>query len=403
MPTYQYKARDVAGKAVNGLMGGESKDLVAAKLKELGYLPFSIKELKGYSRGINIFEKFNKVKLSEINMFTRQFATLQKAGVSILLSLETLAQETINKKFKKAIEEITREIETGSTLSSALSRHPKIFGLLYANMVKTGEASGKLSEALNRLADLGEYEEKINMQIKAATRYPILVVVAIVVGFLVLTTLVIPRFANIYSQFTVKLPLPTQILLWLNFAIKNYWWFITIILLGLIAAFIKIINTKKGRFWWDGILLRFPVLGPLMLKITMSRFSRITGSLLQSGVPLFQILDLVSAGIGNSVIAAVIENIKKSISEGKDLSEPMRVSGMFTPTVIQMVKIGEQSGKLDELLLHISSYYDSRIEYTINNLTSLIEPILIFILGLAVLAMALGIFLPMWNLMSLFR
>ncbi len=403
MITYQYKARDKFGKLITGLMSGESEGIVADKLKEMGYIPVSIKEAQAPIAFGRFLDRFKGLSSSDVNMFTRQFATLQRAGIPILSSLRALREEVTNKKFKDIIGQVGRDIEAGTSLSAAIEKQPLAFNPLYVNMIKSGEASGTLDQVLERLATLGEYEEKIRLRIKAATRYPIIVVMAIISGFLTLTTLVMPRFAKIYSQFAVVLPLPTRILLWLNFAITKYWWLLIILSGILIYAFKKFINSKGGRILWDNFKLKVPVFGPLVLKLIMSRFTRITGSLLKTGVPLTEILTLASGGVGNVIVARAIENIKKSVSEGKGFSEPMRISGMFTPTVIQMVSVGEQTGKLEELLLRVSDYYDSQAEYTINNLASLIEPALIFILGCAVLLMALGIFLPLWNLMNLFR
>lgn len=403
MGTYQFKARDKFGKPIKGTMDGQSASAVAAKLKDTGYVPISIKEDKGFVKISRFSDLFKKIKLSDLNMFTRQFATLQKAGMPIIRSLNTLSEETANKNFKDIIIHVSTDIEAGANLSSALAKHPKVFGKLYVNTIKSGEASGTLDKVLERLAELGEYEEKVITRIKTATRYPIFVIIAISLGFLVLTTFVIPRFARVYGQFTKALPLPTMILMWFNLLITKYWLALIVITGIIIFAFIKFINTKKGRFWWDNFKLKVPVFGPLMLKLTMSRFTRTTGALMSSGVPLFEILELTSGSVGNVIIARAIDNIKKSVSEGKEISTQMKISGLFPPTVVQMVSVGEQTGRLDQLLIHVSSYYDYQVEYITTNLTTLIEPILIFILGGVVLLMALGIFLPMWNLMNLFR
>ncbi|MBM3255771.1 MAG: type II secretion system F family protein, partial [Candidatus Omnitrophica bacterium] len=281
--------------------------------------------------------------------------------------------------------------------------YPHIFNSMYIAAIKTAEASGTLNDALGRLAALGEYDEKIRMRIKTATRYPVFVVAAIIIGFFVLTALVVPRFAKIYNQFTTTLPLPTQILLGTHYAITHYWWLIIILAVIFSVGFTRFINTKKGRQLWDAFKLKVPIFGQLVLKLAMARFARISGTLLKTGVSLFEVLDLTAAGVGNVVIAKTIADIKKGVSEGKGFSEPMRESGVFPSIVVQMVYIGEQSGRLDDLLLHVADYYDSQVYYTVDNLTSLIEPLLIFVLGCAVLFMALGIFLPMWSLMNLFK
>lgn len=335
-------------------------------------------------------------------MFTRQLHSLQKAGLPILLSLSALRDQTANRLFKDVIGQVIRDVEKGDDLSSAMERHPKIFNAIYVNMIRIGEASGILDEILERLAGLGEHEEKITAQIKTATRYPILVVSAIVIGFLILTAFVIPQFASIFGQFDTALPLPTRTLIGINYAITNYWWLILLMTGALVFGFLRAINTRKGRFLWDGYKLKVPVFGPLIVGICMSRFTRILGLLLRSGVPILKVLELASSGTGNTVISRTIDNIRVSVNEGKGMLEPMRFSGMFPPTVVQMVSVGEDTGKVDELLLHVAGYYDSQVEYTIANLTSMIEPILICVLGCGVLFMALGIFLPMWNMTRLF-
>ncbi|MFH0762591.1 MAG: type II secretion system F family protein [Candidatus Omnitrophota bacterium] len=402
MANYQYKARDKFAKAVSGVMGGESKEAVAAKLSSMGYVPISIEEKKGSGFG-SLFAGARKIKSSDLNMFTRQLATLQKAGLPILSSLKALREQAVNRALREIIGQVLRDIEGGSSLSSALSRHPKVFNALYVNMVNSGETGGMLGQVLERLADLGEHDDKIRMRIMAATRYPVIVVIAMALGFLVLVTVVVPRFSRIYAQFTTALPLPTRILIGVQYAVTRFWWLMILVIAALFFGFNKFINTKQGRFLWDNFKLKVPVFGALVVKLSMSRFARLTGTLMRSGVPILKILELSAGGAGNIVISRVIDNIRASVNEGKGMTEPMRASGVFPPVVVQMVSAGEETGKVDELLLHVSDYYDAQAEYIISNLTSLIEPILILVLGSGVLFMAMGIFLPMWNVMSLFK
>lgn len=402
MPTYQYKARDKFGKAVSGVIAADTENAVSLKLSQSGYTPISI----GIKKEITIagfLGRFKRVRFSELNMFTRQLAALQKAGLPLLSSLNAIRDQVTNKLFKDTITNIIKDIEAGSSFSETLAKSPNIFEPLYVNMIAAGETSGNLEQSLERLANLGEHDEMIRLRIRSATRYPVIVVITIIVGFLILTTLVIPRFARIYSQFSANLPLPTQILLGIHYAITKFWWLLILIIIAATIIFKKFINTDFGRNQWDAFKLKVPIFGPLVLKLSISRFTRITGTLMHSGVPLLKILELASSGAGNVVIARAIDNIKANVLEGKGMSEPIRLSNLFTPVVVQMVSIGEETGKLDELLIHVSNYYDSQVDYTINNLTSLIEPLLIFFLGGVVLFMALGIFLPMWNLMNVFK
>jgi len=403
MPNYQYKSRDKFSKEARGVMEADDENAVAQRLIQMGFTPVSITEVKQTSRAFKFSDSGIRVKFSELNMFTRQLATLQKAGLPILLSLSALREQAQNKVFKEVISQIIRDIESGSNLSGALEKYPKIFNSLYLNMVASGEASGRLDDVLDRLATLSEHDETIRLRIKSSTRYPIIVVVAMIIGFVVLTVLVVPRYAKIYEQYTKALPLPTQVLLGINYAVTKLWWLLIIIGIAGRFLFKRYINTKIGRFSWDSFKLKVPVFGPLLLKLSISRFTRITGTLMRSGIPILKILDIASGSTGNEVVSKAITNIRNNVMEGKGIAEPMKVSGLFPPIVTQMVSVGENTGKLDDLLIHVSNYYDEQVDYTINNLTSLIEPILIFVLGLGVLFMALGIFLPMWNLMSIFK
>jgi len=403
MPNYQYKSRDKFSKEARGVMEADDENAVAQKLIQMGFTPVSITEVRQASRAFKFSGSLIRVKFSELNMFTRQLATLQKAGLPILLSLSALREQAQNKVFKEVVSQIIRDIESGSNLSGALEKYPQIFNSLYLNMVASGEASGRLDDVLERLATLSEHDETIRLRIKSSTRYPIIVVVAMIIGFVVLTVLVVPRYAKIYEQYTKALPLPTQILLGINYAVTRLWWLLIIIGIAGRFLFKRYINTKIGRFSWDSFKLKVPVFGPLLLKLSISRFTRITGTLMRSGIPILKILDIASGSTGNEVVSKAITNIRNNVMEGKGIAEPMKVSGLFPPIVTQMVSVGEDTGKLDDLLIHVSNYYDEQVDYTINNLTSLIEPILIFVLGLGVLFMALGIFLPMWNLMSIFK
>lgn len=403
MPNYQYKARDKFSKPLSGVMSADDENAVAVKLNQLGYTPISIIETQQESRVTKFLGLVVKVKFSDLNMFTRQLATLQKAGLPILLSLSALREQAQNKVFKEVIAQITRDIESGSNLSGALERYPRIFNSLYINMVASGEASGRLDQVLERLATLREHDQSIRLRIKSSTRYPIIVVIAMIVGFVVLTTLVVPRYAKIYERYTAALPLPTQILLGINYAVTKLWWLLIILGTTFYLFFKQYINTKIGRVSWDSLKLKVPVFGPLVLNLSISRFTRITGTLMRSGIPILKILDIAAGSTGNEIVSKAIINIRNNVMEGKGMSEPMKISGLFPPIVTQMVSVGEETGKLDELLIHVANYYDEQVDYTINNLTSLIEPILIFVLGLVVLFMALGIFLPMWNLMNIFK
>ncbi len=403
MITFHYKARDQQAKLIEGMMEADSQNAVAVKLKDLGYLPIIISVTQTQSSSRLTWQPFQVIKLSDVNVFTRQLYTLQKAGITLIGSLNAIKEQTNSFSFQRIIEQIIRNIESGMTLSAAMHQHPRVFNSIYISMIKSAEASGKLVEILERLAILGEHDERIRLKINNAMRYPLIVVIAIILAFIILTITVVPRFVSIFSQFKTALPWPTQILIGVHHLVVNYWWLCLLVMFGGAFIFKRFISTKVGAHWWDGIRLKIPIFGSLWLNIIMSRFCRITGILMQSGVPILSVLDLVSEGIGNTVVADVVEDIRTHVNEGKGMLAPMKQSKLFPPLVTQMVAVGEESGRLAELLAHASDYYDSQVDYTVNNLISLIEPLLIFVLGILVLIMALGIFTPMWNLMNLFK
>ncbi len=399
MANFKYKAKDNFGVPVNGTMFAESKEAVASNLKKRNYIPISITEAR-------VFEPptlFKRVKLEDLNLFTRQLWTLQRSGVPILLSLESIRDETNNPFFKQVIQDIIKDIEGGLSLSKAISRNPLNFSEVYVNMVLAGETAGILDEVLERLATLGEYELELRQKIIQATRYPMIVLIAICLAFPLAIVFIIPKFSSLFSRFEVALPLPTRILIGANFIITHYWFFIIGVSILLIFSFKSLIATEQGRAFWDLLKLKLPVFGRLNQKIIMSRFCRLSSVLLRSGISMIETFRIVSASLGNRVISRSIDRIVELINEGRGVAEAMRQSALFSPIVVQMAKIGEESGKIDELLLRVGEYFDSQIDYTVKNLVTLLEPLLIFILGMMVLVLALSIFLPMWNLVSLFK
>jgi len=404
MPNFRYKIRDKHGRASTGTIEGESKETVATHFKKMGYAPILIKEHRPALKEFNLIQNLlRSVSLAELIVFTRQLMTLQRSGVSILVSLESIQEQITNRYFQKIIGEIAREIETGKSLSETISKYPKVFSDVYINMIRAGEAAGILDNVLDRLANFLEHEQEVNMKIKQATRYPILVILSISIAFPMAVMFIIPKFSALFARFDAQLPLPTRLLLGLNFILAHYWYLVILAVAGLVVVFRKFINTEGGRRLWDNFKLKIPIFGELNLKISMSRFSRMTSVLSASGIPILNVLGIVKGAIGNRIVANSVENIIEAVNEGKGMVEPMKASGLFPSIVMQMVKIGEETGKIDDLLLRVADYYDSQVDYTVRNLTVLIEPILIFIIGILVLILALAIFLPMWNLISLFR
>lgn len=402
MPTYKYKVRDKFGNKSSGHIEAETKDNVYKMLEKMGFTPTSIEESSGVS-GWKFLHKFYFGKLKVVSLFTRQLATLIKSGVPLVNSLETLEMQIEKKYLKDAVIEIRRELESGSNFSGALERHSDIFNEVYINMVKAGEVSGTLDEILNRLADLIEYEIDTRSKILGVVLYPIIATAFLCIGFIILVTFVLPQFVKIFAGLQGKLPLPTVMLIKTNQIINNYWYIILGLVIVLVVGFLRFIKTKYGRKRWDRFKLKVPVFGAIILKLTMSRFARIMSVLTRSGVPILTILDITSRTAGNVIISQAVEVLRTSVNEGKGMAEPMKISGVFSPMVVQMVSVGEETGKIDELLYEVSLHYDRESAYAIKNLATIIEPVLIIILAVGVLIMALGVFLPMWNMFQLVR
>jgi type II secretory pathway component PulF len=404
MSNYRYKARDKHGKAVFGFIEAPGVEAAGGRLTEIGYIPVSLTEEKGKKFVIPDFSAaFQKVKSTDLIMFSYQFSTLLGAGIPILDGLKTLSLQTRNKQLKDILDQASTAIEEGNSLSETLARHPSVFPEIYVNMIRAGEVSGRLEEIFLRLANLTEHEAETKSSLKAATRYPKMVVLTLTVALTIMLVFVMPRFALMFSRFKIALPLPTRILIWLNHFMQNYWFFILACIIIPVILFQIYIRTPQGRFAWDNIKIKMPILGPLFLKIAMSRFTHIMGTLNRSGIPIIENLAITAKTVGNAVISKAIDKIREGVHEGKGLAEPMKETNLFTPMVVQMISVGETSGALDEVLPKVTEFYDREVEYSTKNLSSMVEPVLILCLGSIILFFALAIFLPLWELTSIAR
>ncbi|MDD5225998.1 MAG: type II secretion system F family protein [Candidatus Omnitrophica bacterium] len=400
--SYRYKARDKFGRSLTGQMTAGSDAEVATQLKQKELTPFSIEPIEEKVSG-DFFARFRRFRLSDINAFTRELYTLTKAGLTVLASLEVIGEQDRNPVLKKIVEGLIQSIRGGASIADSLQRTPKIFNELYVNMIRAGEVSGRLEQILERLIFIGEAEEKLRMRVKSALRYPTLVLSALVIAFLVITNFIIPKFAALFAKSGVELPLPTRILLGIHDAFSRYGWLTAIVAIVSGIFLVRFLKTPAGKLLKDRLMLKVPVFGPLVLKADMSRFARIMALLIQSGIPALRALEIAAGSADNKVVAGAIDKIRVSVTEGTSMTQPMKESGIFPPSVIRMVRVGEETGKIDELLLKVSEYYDMQVEYTVTNLMVLIEPMLIVVLGGMVFVLALGMFLPMWNMISLFK
>jgi type II secretory pathway component PulF len=404
MPSFTYRARDLEGKAITGLLEGDDKASVAEQIQRLGYIPVEIeleqKEKKvAKGAGANWADKMmRRVRSEEIIYLNRQLALVLGAGVPLLTCLRLMAKQTDNPRLRDILLGISDDIEGGSDFSDAMAHYPNVFSSLYVSMVRAGEASGHLEDTLNRIAALQEYELVTRERVKAATRYPKLVIGALIVAFFVVVTFVIPTFASIFKQYGSELPLPTRIMIAMDVYLKQYW---LVSLLGLILSVVAIvwwIHTPPGRYWFDWLKVNVPMFGPLMSKFALSRFSRIFSSLNASGLPIMKTLDISTETVGNVYYARSLRKVTEEVKRGENLSDALARAGIFPPLLHQMVTVGETTGKLDEVLGKVSDYYDQDVEYAIQRFTTLIEPVLLALLATFVFFFALSVFLPLFNL-----
>jgi len=397
MPEFEYKAIDESGASIVEMIEAASSEEVAEKLEGLGYLPIHIRE-KRTSVNFSLFEKKKKIKPEEVIVFTRQLVTLLKAGVPLLSCLDAMAQQTESEDLKTVIQEIYVAIESGQSFSDALVKHPKVFSELYVNSIRAGEMGGALDKVLERLTVLMEHDIQTKSRIKSAMRYPLIVVISLVMAFIGLMLLVVPNFIMLFEKMKVELPLPTRMLVGFHSALTNYWYVFIAVLALCYFAFSWYIKTEKGAYQWDKLKIELPILGELNLKTAMSRFTRMFETLNSSGLPILQTLEITGKTVGNIVISKEIESAAYGILQGEGLAAPLSRGKIFPPMVIRMIAIGEQSGSLDAMLLNVSEHYDTEVDYAVKNLTSMIEPILTIGVGIIVLFLALAIFLPMWDL-----
>jgi type II secretory pathway component PulF len=314
-----------------------------------------------------------------------------------------LKEQVLNQRFKEVLEEIGLQIEGGNTLFGAMSKYPDVFPVVYVNMIRAGETSGKLGESLDRFVTLADRELRTRQRVKETTRYPKIVIFSVIIAFFVLLAFVIPRFAQVFARFNTPLPLPTKIMIGINNLFQNYWYLVLSAIVFIPILLIRYIRTEKGRVFWDRLKTRIPGFGRLFLIAALSRFAHTFVMLNKSGIPILQTLEISSTTINNVILSQSIEEIGRKVREGGSLADAMRESGRFTPLVIQMVAVGESTGTLDEMLVRITEYYDIELENTIKKMTTYIEPVLTLFLGIVVLFLALAVFLPWWNMASLFK
>jgi general secretion pathway protein F len=408
MPVYEYTALDTNGKKKKGVLDADSLAAARQKIRQAGTYPVEIKETIPKTRQSkkNSFlslQTGQRVKQQEIHVATRQLATLLGAGIPQASSLNGLIEQTTNKTLKTIITQIKESVNEGNSLTSALSEHPRLFSKIYINMVRAGEASGSLDVVLERLAEFGERQQALRSRIKAALIYPIFMALVGTIVLFLLITFIVPSITKVFSDRNQILPLPTIILIKISSFLQSYWWLVLILCAGLVLGIRFFIHQPRGRYIWDKLKLSLPLLKDLNIKIAAASLGRTLASLLQSGVPLITSLQIVKNILNNVLLAEVLDEATEELEKGKSLSGILRGNPYFTPMLIQMIAVGEQSGALEKMLEKAADSYEKEVETKIMAMTSMIEPIMILVMGLVVSFIVVSILLPLFEMNQLIK
>ena len=403
--TYLYKVRDKQGKVLEGSLEADSTTLVANKLRQMGYVPLAIdkKNTAGLQRELSIPFFKPKAKLKDIAIFSRQFATMINSGLSLLRSLYILEEQTDNKYLAGVLRDVRQDVEKGTSLSQALSRHPKTFNRLYVAMVRAGETGGVLDSVLLQLADTIEKQVALRSKIKSAMTYPVAVLSLVILIVTAMLLFIVPTFKALYKDLGGTLPLPTRLLIGVSSGLTKFLPIVIIVDVAMVMGFKRWIATEKGRGIWDRVKLRIPLFGKLVHKTAVTRFARTLSSLLRAGVPILEALEITSETVGNHVFELAVKDAQEGVKTGEPLAKRLGDHHIFPPMVIQMTAVGEETGAVDTMLDKIADFYDQEIESMVASLTSLLEPLLITVLGGAVGSMVISLYMPMFNIIKLIK
>ena len=403
MPVYEYTALDRVGKNISGIIDADSTVAARQKLRASGKYPVQVKEATSKAKAepgtsFSFPTIFNRVTADDIHALTRQLATLLNAGIPLVGALDALMEQTTSPPLKRIIAQVKESVNKGNSLTASLSKHPKLFSNIYINMVRAGEASGSLDVVLERLADFGEHQQALKGRFQAALVYPLFMAIVGSGVLFFLLSFVVPNLTRIFTEMKQVLPLPTTILIWFSGFMRLYWWIIVAIMVAIIVGIKEAIKKPKGRYIWDTLKLRSPVIGQINRKIALSRFGRTLGSLLQSSVPLITSLQIVRNIVNNVLIGDVIEEAIEDIQAGKSLNIALSKSVWFPPVFRQMISVGEQSGDLEGMLHKIADAYEREVETRITGMTALIEPIMILLMAVVVGFIVISILLPIFEM-----
>ena len=398
MPIFAYTAIDQSGRTIKSSMEAESEGVVMSRLRDQMMHCTEIKRATNRSKAANAAK--GKIKPKSLVIFSRQFATMVDAGIPILRCLDILVGQTKDAALRYALDQITADVKSGMALNESMVKHPKVFSKLYVNMIRAAELGGILDLILDRLAGFLEYELEIKSKIKSAMMYPVLVLVFSQIMLFALFTFVLPKFKEIFSGMNMEMPVITKTLFQMGDFMQAYWWAIILAGVGFVFGIKWWGRTPAGRYKLDYLKLRLPIVGELALKMSVARFARTFGTLINSGVPMMRSLEIVGETLNNKVLSQAIENTRNSIREGNKLSLPLTQSQLFPSLVTTMIDVGEESGRLSEMLVKVGDFYDSEVEAVVKGLTSMIEPLLIIFLGGVVGFIAMSIMIPIFSMVN---
>jgi len=404
MAVFAYKGRTSSGELQQGMLEGDDSRAIADLLFRQGITPTEIrpsgKVAAVASSGVSLWQTLNAEKIStvELMLFSRQMHTLLKAGVPIMRALAGLQESAQNPTMAATLQSLRESLDSGRELSAALRLHPRVFSAFYVSLVQVGEMTGMLDETFMRLYSHLEFEKEMNERIKSALRYPMFVMIAMAIAIVVVNIVVIPAFAKVFAGFHTELPLMTRILMGFSGFMVSYWWLLLGLLIAVTVGFRRYINTVPGRLQWDKVKLEIPIAGKIIKKSTLARFSRSLGLAFKSGIPVLQGLSVVALVVDNAYMRKNIEQMRDGVERGDSILRTAIASQVFNSTVLQMIAVGEETGDMDGLMFEIAGMYEREVEYEVKTLAQQIEPIMIVALGALVLVLALGIFLPMWDL-----
>ncbi|MDQ1585217.1 MAG: type pilus assembly protein PilC [Actinomycetota bacterium] len=401
--TFEYSVRDRAGKIVSGSLEAESQAAVVQKLKTMGYAPLSVNQTSGMKRELKIPGFGKKVKLKDLAIMSRQFAVMINSSLSLLRALSILSEQSENPELARVLREVRNDVETGQALSASLAKHPEAFPPLMVNMIRAGEVGGFLDAVLLQIAENYEAEVKLRGKVKSAMTYPVVVFIIAILAVVGMLLFIVPIFAHMFDDLGGKLPAPTRILVFMSNAMKFAAPIGVVAFIAFMITWPKVKRTDQVRNVLDPLKLKMPIFGKLFQKIALSRFSRNLGTMMKSGVPILQALEIVSTTTGNVVLERAIRDVQDSVRSGESLAKPLENHSVFPPMVVQMMSVGEDTGALDEMLFKISEFYDQDVEATTEALTSLIEPLMIAVLGGIIGSMIIALYMPIFGLFNLIK